>query len=584
MSITIRRRSSEPVPDGMALPDSLHPLLQRLYWSRGIRTPEDLELNVKGLVDWHSLKDIDRAKSVIANAVVEGQRILIVGDFDVDGATSSALALLALRAMGAASVDYLVPNRFGFGYGLTPGLVDIARQRSPDLLITVDNGISSIDGVAAAVDAGMKVVITDHHLPGDEIPAADAIVNPNQSGCSFPCKSTAGVGVIFYVICAVRQALIERSWSFPHNSPPKLADFLDLVALGTVADVVPLESNNRILVHQGIKRIRAGCSRPGILALIDMAGKPLSLLSATDLAFALAPRLNAAGRLDDMSKGIELLITDDCDRARQLATELDALNRERRDIEGHMKDEAMALMARLQLNRSSLPSGLALFHEQWHQGVIGILAARIKEHYYRPTVVFAPGANGEIKGSARSIPGLHLRDALGVVAARHPGLIVKFGGHAMAAGLTLRQEDFPRFAKLFDQTVQEILKPEQLEAVLVTDGELQADHISLDTAELIRESGPWGQGFPEPLFDGLFLIEQQRLVGGKHLKMVVVPCSGNAPEEIGHGSIEAICFSVDLQMWPQPQVDRVRLVYRLAVNHYRGRRTVQLIGDHIEPA
>ena len=409
---------------------------------------------------------------LLADAVMKGQNILIVGDFDADGATGSALGILALKAMGATAVDFLVPNRFEYGYGLTPAIVEVAKTYHPDLLVTVDNGISSIDGVESAKAADMKVLITDHHLAGEQLPDADAIVNPNQPDCPFPGKNTAGVGVIFYVLCAVRTELDRRDW-FANRAKPNMASFLDIVALGTVADVVSLDANNRILVHQGLNRIRAGFARPGILALAEVAKRDVMRLVASDLGFALAPRLNAAGRLDDMSLGIELLLTDDFHRAREIASELDSLNRERREIEDSMKEEALRDLARLELgDKDGLAWGVCLYQNDWHQGVIGILASRIKEKLYRPVIAFAPGDDGEIKGSARSIPGFHIRDALEAISTRHPGLILKFGGHAMAAGLTIKVEDYVRFAEAFDREARRLLTEDMLESCLVTDGSL----------------------------------------------------------------------------------------------------------------
>ncbi|MTI14094.1 single-stranded-DNA-specific exonuclease RecJ [Sansalvadorimonas verongulae] len=581
MSVTIIRREAEPQAVSTPFPNTVSPLLQRIYRARGVCGPQALQRNLTSLESGASLKGIDKAAMLLADAVETGQRVLIVGDFDADGATSSALGILALRAMGAASVDFLVPNRFEYGYGLSPAIVDVARQRQPDLLVTVDNGISSIEGVKAAKAAGMKVLVTDHHLAGDELPEADAIVNPNQPGCPFPCKSTAGVGVIFYVLCAVRSELDRRGW-FTSHPKPNMASFLDLVALGTVADVVGLDTNNRILVHQGIGRIRAGRAQPGILALAEVAKREPSRLVASDMGFALAPRLNAAGRLDDMSLGIELLITDDPLHARHLASQLDGLNRERREIEGSMKEEALRDLARLELDEKAevegraLPWGVCLFQGDWHQGVIGILASRVKEKLHRPVIAFAPGDEGEIKGSARSIPGFHVRDALDAVSTRYPGLVLKFGGHAMAAGLTIREENYGRFSEAFDQEARRLLTSEQLESSLYTDGALSQSELNLATAEALREAGPWGQNFPEPVFDGVFFLKDQRLLGGKHLKIVVVA-------EGSDEWVDGICFNVDTHVWPDASVRRVRLVYRLDINEFRGRRSVQLMVEHMEP-
>ncbi|MCL6270171.1 single-stranded-DNA-specific exonuclease RecJ [Sansalvadorimonas sp. 2012CJ34-2] len=582
MSVTITRRAISDETSSHSLAGNLPSLLKRIYLSRGVSDDKELQRSLKNLESWQSLKGISEAAALMADAVISGQRILIVGDFDADGATSSALGTLALRAMGAAWVDFLVPNRFEYGYGLSPDIVEVAKNSRPDLLVTVDNGISSIEGVKAAKEAGIKVLITDHHLAGEVLPEADAIVNPNQPGCEFPCKSTAGVGVIFYVLCALRTELDRRGWFVPPREKPNMASFLDLVALGTVADVVGLDSNNRIFVHQGIGRIRAGKARPGILALAEVSRRDPARLAAPDLGFALAPRLNAAGRLDDMSLGIELLITEDPNHARHLASQLDGLNQERRDIEDSMKEEALRDLARLKLdntvdgNTNALPWGVCLFQDDWHQGVIGILASRVKEKMHRPVIAFAPGNESEIKGSARSIPGFHIRDALEAISTKFPGLILKFGGHAMAAGLSLKEKDYQTFSDAFDQEARRLLVKAQLEASLMTDGELSLTDLNLDTAEMLREAGPWGQNFPEPVFDGVFDLQEQRLLGGKHLKMMVVP-------EQGSDWIDGICFNVDSRRWPDTSVRKVRLVYRLDVNEFRGRRSVQLMIEHLEP-
>ena len=499
-----------------------------------------------------------------------------MGDFDCDGATSSALGVLAFRGLGGKA-DFLVPNRFEYGYGLTPEIVEVAKEYQPDVLVTVDNGISSINGVAAAKANNWQVVITDHHLAGREIPEADAIVNPNQPDCPFPGKNTAGVGIIFYVICALRTELKRRNW-FEQRPEFNPFDLLDLVALGTIADVVSLDENNRILAYQGLARIKAGHCRPGIKALIDVAGKNQRRLTSTDLGFALGPRLNAAGRLDDMSTGIELLLTENPDKARELAVDLDSLNKDRKEIEAGMQQEAMKYLAQLHLNDSdTMPWGLCLFQEGWHQGVIGILASRIKEKLNRPVIAFADADNGEIKGSARSIQGLHMRDALDSVAREHPNLILKFGGHAMAAGLSIKKDNIDVFKQAFDQEVRKQLTPEHLEAEIHTDGELSVQDMNMETAQLLRDAGPWGQNFPEPAFDGIFQVVQQRLVGQKHLKMVLkVPSS--------EYYLDGIAFNIDPLVWPDLSVSHVRIVYKLDINEFRGQQTLQLLVDHLEPA
>ncbi|WP_323844789.1 single-stranded-DNA-specific exonuclease RecJ [Microbulbifer magnicolonia] len=556
-------------------------ILQRVLLGRGVNSEAELDHRLAKLHAPQAMRGLEKAVELLVSAVRAQQKILIVGDFDADGATSSTLAVLALGAMGAPGVDFLVPNRFDYGYGLTPEIVQVAKEYGPDVLITVDNGISSIDGVAAAKAAGMTVIVTDHHLPGAELPDADAIVNPNQPGCDFPSKNLAGVGVIFYLLSRLRSALEESGW-FADSvfgslglSPPNMAEYLDLVALGTVADLVPLDHNNRILVHQGIARIRAGHCRPGISALLEVAGRDQRKLSTTDIGFILGPRINAAGRLDDIGTGIRCLLTRDPGEARELAAELDALNRDRKAIEQGMQREAMAALDRVQLE-GEIPWSLCLYDKNWHQGVVGILASRIKEKFHRPVIAFAEGDSGLVKGSARSIPGLHIRDALSDVAAAHPDLISKYGGHAMAAGLSLRLENFGAFVDAFETAVRSRLTEKQLQAVIDSDGELEPGEFSLHTAATLRACAPWGQAFPEPLFDGEFLLLQQRIVGERHLKMVVAP--------LGHPqlALDAIAFNVDTDQWPQ-QVEKVRLAYKLDINEYRGRESLQLLVNHLEP-
>lgn len=563
------------VADATAALPSLPPLLSRLYAVRGVVSDEQAKLGLDALPA-PTMKSMEAAVSALVEAISEGKRLLVVGDFDCDGATSTALALLGLRMLGAADVDFLVPNRFEYGYGLSPEIVAVAAERRPDIIITVDNGISSIDGVAAAAQAGIPVIVTDHHLPGDQLPDALAIVNPNQPGCDFPDKSLAGVGVMFYVLLALRAALRERG-IFRDGKGPNLAELLDLVALGTVADVVPLSQANRVLVEQGLRRIRAGRCRPGISALLRVAGREPARLVASDLGFTVGPRLNAAGRLDDMTVGIRCLLADDATQALNLAAELDDLNRERRSIEQSMKDDAMRALAHLQLDASKVPAGLCLYDPTWHQGVVGILASRIKEQFHRPVIAFAEADNGEIKGSARSIPGLHMRDTLDRVAKRHPQMLSKFGGHAMAAGLSLAEKDFDAFSDAFVDAVREQLSDDQLEAVVHSDGELGPAELKLENAELLRSAGPWGQGFPEPLFHGVFTLVQQRLVGERHLKMTL------APRHDEQAIIDAIAFNVDLNLWPDPAVTEVEVVYKLDSNLWRDRLSLQLLVEHLRP-
>jgi len=573
--ISPMRIESRPVPAALPVLGDLPPLLTRLYAARGVSSMADLDKRLQALLPFDLFKGMPDAVRVLMEALRLQQPILVVGDFDCDGATASSVAVLGLRALGAASVDYLVPNRFEYGYGLTPEIVAVALTRSPKVLVTVDNGISSIDGVAAAKAAGLQVVVTDHHLPAEQLPAADAIVNPSQPGCAFPSKAIAGVGVIFYVLMALRAALREDGWFTPERPEPNLGELLDLVALGTVADVVPLDANNRILVHQGLARIRAGRCRPGIRALLEVAGRPAERLVSTDLGFIVGPRLNAAGRLDDMSLGIECLLTENEDLARDIARELDSLNRDRKSIERDMQQQALATLATMTVAEEDLPFGLCLFDADWHQGVIGILASRLKDKYHRPVIAFADAGNGEMKGSARSVPGLHVRDALDAVAARQPGLISKFGGHAMAAGLSLPSGHFEAFRKAFDAEVRRQLSAEDLTGRLLSDGELVQSEFNLELAGQLREAGPWGQHFPEPGFHGEFQLIQQRLVGERHLKMVLqLPGS--------HEVLDAIAFNIDPKVWPNPTIQRVLLAYTLDINEFRGRQTLQLMVKHVQ--
>ena len=570
MTRRIIRRKASPET---GLPESLSPLLRRIYAARGVQSPEDIDYALDKLLPPAELGGLDEAAELLASALAAQQRITIVGDFDADGATSSALCMRALRAMGAAEVNYLVPNRFEYGYGLTPEIVAVAMVRRPDLIITVDNGISSLAGVEAARQQGVRVLVTDHHLPGDELPNADVIVNPNKPDEGFPSKHLAGVGVAFYVMLALRARLREQGWFQAQGiDQPNLGQLLDLVALGTVADVVPLDRNNRILVHQGLQRIRAGRCVPGIRALLEAGRRSQARAVAGDLGFAVGPRLNAAGRLDDMALGIECLLTDSEAEARKMAAQLDGLNRERREIEADMQARALEAIQQLHLEESSLPTGLCLFDGDWHQGVIGILASRIKEQFHRPVIAFANAGGGELKGSARSVSGLHIRDALDTVATRHPGLVTRFGGHAMAAGLTLDADRFDDFAAAFDAECRHHLTPEDLRGVIHSDGELSGDEFSLDAARQLRDAGPWGQGFPPPVFEGEFDVLGSRPVGERHLKLNLRPVAGQ-------GSIDAIAFNTD----PLPEgCQRAHLVYRLDVNEYRGLESPQLVVEHIE--
>ncbi len=566
----VRRASGR----GDALPDDLHPVLRRVYAARGLRGPEELSLSLDRLLAPEAVYGMEAGAELLAGAVQSGARILLVGDFDADGATSCAVGVLGLRALGAETVHYLVPNRFEYGYGLSPELVTVAADWRPDLLVTVDNGTASRAGVLEAQRRGIRVLVTDHHLPAPELPPADAIVNPNLVEGS-AARNLAGVGVIFYVLLAVRARLRAAGWFRRRGiEPPKLAALLDLVALGTVADLVPLDYNNRILVAQGLARIRAGRCRPGLAALLDIAGRRRRAAVAADLAFAAAPRLNAAGRLEDMALGIECLLAADTDAAQAMAARLDAFNRERRAIEHEMHAQALETLESLPREgpeEEGLPAGLCLFDPRWHQGVIGILAARIRERFHRPVIALAP-AGDLLKGSARSVPGLHIRDTLEAVAARNPGIIERFGGHAMAAGLTLAPDRLAALQAAFAAEVDRRLAPEDRGGTLLTDGALAAAELDLGTAQALREAGPWGQGFPEPRFDGEFEVLDQRVVGEAHLKLTVRPLDGAR-------CVDAIAFRTPA---PERALCRVRLAYRLDVNEYRGSRSAQLLVERIE--
>jgi single-stranded-DNA-specific exonuclease len=571
----IIRREANLNKDTQANYADLHPLLCRVYAARSVQSIRELERELEHLLPYQTLLNMDTAVTLLADAVTKNQKILIVGDFDADGATSSAVAVRALRSFGAQHVHFLVPNRFAYGYGLTPELVAAAKEFSPDMIVTVDNGIANHAGVEAAKALGIRVVITDHHLAALTLPAADAIVNPNQPNDPFPSKHLAGVGVIFYVMLALRRQLVASGWFQQQSLPePTMSRLLDIVALGTVADLVSLDQNNRILVHQGLRRIRAGQCVPGILALLEIASRDFTRATTADLGFAVAARLNAAGRLDDMSLGIECLLTDDPIRAREIARLLDQMNVERRSIEKDMQAQAISALNKLSTNlQDTLPKGLCLYDETWHQGVIGILASRIKDRFHRPVIVFAPGQEGELKGSARSIAGLHIRDVLARMDVMQPDLIMKFGGHAMAAGLTIKQHALVSFTKIFEQVVAEQLTDAQLQHCIYSDGELLPDEFNLEVATLLRDGGPWGQAFPEPLFDGVFQVVEQRIVGDKHLKMRL--------EKEGV-VLDAIAFFVDTTVWPNHRCEQIHAVYRLDINEYKGRRSVQLIVDYFE--
>ena len=567
-----------------------HPVLARIYAARGIEEPAQLEVELSRLIPFERLKNVSTMATLLADAILARKRLLIVADYDSDGATACAVGIRALRKFGAI-VDYLVPNRFEHGYGLTPEIVRLAASTPlrPDILITVDNGIASVEGVEVANRLGMQVFITDHHLPGDELPAAAVIVNPNQTGCEFPSKHLAGVGVMFYVVLALRAKLRAKGIYAPPQKEPNLASLLDLVALGTVADVVKLDDNNRILVHQGLQRIRQGRGCAGINALLQVARCDFRRGSAYELGFMLGPRLNAAGRLDDMTLGIECLITDDEFRASQIAMQLDALNRQRREIEAEMQDSALVMLETALSAHHSQNSGqnssrndlnthsLTLFDPAWHQGVIGILASRMKDRFHRPVVAFAPGINGEIKGSGRSIPGFHLRDALDLISKRYPGLLLKFGGHAAAAGLTMRTSNLEKFRNAFEQTAQALLTPADLTHVIETDGGLDESEMNLELARHLAEQ-VWGQGFAPPTFNARFQVEHQRIVGEKHLKLKLRKLKTHTREL---DSTKPGClYDAILFFHSGPLPEKIHAVYRLQINEFNGNSTLQFILDH----
>jgi single-stranded-DNA-specific exonuclease len=555
----------------------IHPLLARIYNHRGIQATLELELGLEKLLPFSSLLNIEKAVDCLVAALQQQQRIMIIGDFDADGATSTAFAVSALRAFGAKNVSYLVPNRFEFGYGLTPEIVAVAARKTPDLIITVDNGITSIDGVTHAKQLGIKVLITDHHLPASHLPEAEAIVNPNQPNDLFPSKNLAGVGVIFYIMLALRARLRELNWFIDENiSEPNMGQFLDLVALGTVADVVTLDRNNRILVRQGLQRIRAGKSCIGIKALLTIAGRNSDNVQAADLGFVVAPRLNAAGRLDDMTLGIECLLSKDSLQANDIAIKLDTLNRERQAIEENMQQQAFQALKTLSIKSDSF-FGICLYDEKWHQGVIGILASRVKDQMHRPVIAFARINDNELKGSARSITGVHIRDVLADIAAKYPDILLKFGGHAMAAGVQLLQKNFAVFSQIFDREIQRRVNVDDLENKVYSDGELSLEDFSISIAETLRAAGPWGQGFPEPIFDDTFYVLKQQLIGQRHLKMTL------SLESCEKKILDAIAFNIDTKLWPNQRCEKIQAAYRLDINEYRGLKNLQLIIEHLEP-
>ena len=564
--------------DDSFLPDTLHPIIKQIYASRGVDDPKQLDMRASNLLRPDSIKGLEAAVELLVEALEQHKRIIIVGDFDADGATSTAVMMLGLKMLGFKHLEFLVPNRFDFGYGLSAPMAELTVAQGAELIITVDNGISSVAGVEVAKKAGVKVLVTDHHLPGEQLPDADAIVNPNQLGCMFDSKNLAGVGVAFYLLSALRGELQSRNYFtkalFGSDTPPKLAELLDLVALGTVADVVPLDTNNRVLVHQGLQRVRSGYCRPGIKAMVEVAGKQLNKMVASDFGFVLGPRLNAAGRLDDMSLGIDCLLTDDPIKAHEIASELDQLNQDRREIEQGMQLEAERVLNHLSMS-SEVPDGICLFQPDWHEGVIGIVAGRIKDKYHRPTVVFAQAENGDLKGSCRSIPGLHIRDILEQINTQYPNLIIKFGGHAMAAGLSIEGKRFDTFKLAFEYIVNKNITEEQRHCAILTDGELPIDCYSIDFVEQLRAAGPWGQHFVEPVFEGKFRLLQQRLLKEKHLKVVL-----QTPDGL---TLDAIYFNIDNKQWPNATVNYVHGAFNLDINEFRGQRSVQLLIKALNP-
>lgn len=572
-----KRISRRALPEQSSLPDSLHPVLKRVFAARDVKSIEDIDYSLKSLLPFDSLQNIDNAVDLLIEALQKQRRLLIVADFDADGATSCALAIRGLTLLGLENITYVVPNRFEYGYGLTPEIVDVALEFEPDILLTVDNGISSVEGVNYARQHGMQVMITDHHLPPPALPDADVIINPQLPGDAFPSKNLAGVGVIFYVLLALRARLRQQGWfEVNHMEYPNLAQLLDLVALGTVADVVPLDKNNRVLVAHGLKLIRQNKTLPGIRALLSVAGKNAYDITASALGFFIAPRLNAAGRLTDMSLGIECLLSDDDQLALEMAKELDTLNSERRQIQDEMQAQALLdLEQLLPAEEASNQYGLCIYNPDWHQGVIGILAAKLKDRFSRPVIAFARERKGLIKGSARSIHGLHIRDLLESITLDEPDLILTFGGHAMAAGLTLEESMFSRFQDRFERKLVECLSEATIENLCLSDGELSAEELSMQLANAIQEAGPWGQAFPEPVFDGTFRLVDRRIVGGNHLKLRL------QTEDSGK-VIDAISFNTTDENWPG-EVECVQAAYRLDINEYQNRRTLQLLIEHIEP-
>ncbi|WP_392558697.1 single-stranded-DNA-specific exonuclease RecJ [Orbus mooreae] len=571
--IVIKRR--ELPQQNIHLASVKHPLLEKLYLGRGIKSAEELNYSTQALLNYQHLSGIHLATEVLYQGVINNKKILIVGDFDTDGATSTALIITALKKFGITNVTYIIPDRFEDGYGLSTSVVNKAIEQQAELIITVDNGISAVEAVSFAKQANIQVIITDHHLAPDVLPNADAIINPNLVDCAFPSKNLAGVGVTFYFMLAFRALLRQQNWFQTRNLKEyNLANLLDLVALGTVADVVKLDQNNRILVQQGLSRIRSGYCGAGIKALISISKKNIHELTAQDLSFYLAPRLNAAGRMENMSLGVELLLVENEQDALELVEVLEDLNNSRKAVEKNMQQEALSFIEQLDLQTDTIPNGFVIYHPKFHQGVIGVLSSRIKERFYRPTISFALAENGYLKGSGRSISGIHLRDILERINIRDSKLIVCFGGHAMAAGLTIEQENLALFTQYFNEEVAKVTANMTLEHVVETDGEIGDEFLNVATAQLLKEHGPWGEGFPDPLFDGIFSVYQQKLIAQKHLKLVLQPNDGGQ-------LVNAIMFNVDPALWPDPSIKTVKMVYNLTVDEFRGNQSITLLVKHL---
>lgn len=568
----IHRKLPETLPE---LSNDIPLLLQRVYALRGITSMQELDYTTRNLCNYDNLDGTNKAVDILYSAMKNNERIMIVGDFDTDGATSTALTVKALKKMGCQFVDYIIPNRFDDGYGLSISVVKKAILKKADLIITVDNGVSAVEAVEFAKQSNLTVIITDHHLCPEKLPPADAIINPNLPNCTFPSKHLAGVGVAFYFMLALRSKLRKENWFTIHNLEEfNIASLLDLVALGTIADVVKLDLNNRILVHQGVSRIRAGYCCEGIKALLNISRRDPLTFTSTDLAYYIAPRLNAAGRMDNMSLSVELLLCEDYDSAVNQAADLDTLNSDRKLIEQTMYQEALSLVE--QIHKPSLPNSIVVHHPEWHQGVIGIVSARLKDKYYRPVICFASTEDGLLKGSGRSIDGIHLQNVLYELNQRYPDILVSFGGHAMAAGLSIQEKDLDKFRDLLETVITEQLDLKVLEQTIETDGEINNEDFNYSIAKRLKESGPWGEGFIEPTFDGEFIIHQQRIFAEKHLKLVLEPKNGGP-------IIEGICFNVNLTQWPDQTIKEAKIVYHLDVNEFRGNQTLKLMIRHIWP-